>query len=140
MFRGGHYNSRKRVSLWVRAIRVGHPWAGSKKNPAISVLPPINAEASAVRVVVEDLNASKDTAAFWRSGKVGRELKRVSSNLLILDPFTPISDLMLSKKLQNPIDSGNFQSESRREVRVRTLAVQIMNLEAAARLLIITFR
>jgi len=36
--RGGHYNSRKRVSLWVRAIRVGHPWAGFKKNPAISVL------------------------------------------------------------------------------------------------------
>ncbi|KYN32506.1 hypothetical protein ALC56_13364 [Trachymyrmex septentrionalis] len=45
MFRGGHYNSRKRVSLWVRAIRIGHPWAGFKKNPAISVLPSINAEA-----------------------------------------------------------------------------------------------
>jgi len=37
-----------------------------------------------------DLNASKDAAAFRL--KVGRELKRVSSNLLILDPFTPISD------------------------------------------------
>ncbi|KYQ51389.1 hypothetical protein ALC60_09555, partial [Trachymyrmex zeteki] len=55
IFRGGHYNSRKRVSLWVRAIRVGHPWAGSKKNPAISVLPPINAEASAVSPLVFDL-------------------------------------------------------------------------------------
>lgn len=37
-----------------------------------------------------DLNASKDAAAFRL--KVGWELKRVSSNLLILDPFTPISD------------------------------------------------
>ncbi|KYN15655.1 hypothetical protein ALC57_12158 [Trachymyrmex cornetzi] len=53
MFRGGHYNSRKRVSLWVRAIRIGHPWAGTKKNSTISVLPPINAEASAVSQIAE---------------------------------------------------------------------------------------
>ncbi|EGI61926.1 hypothetical protein G5I_09829 [Acromyrmex echinatior] len=223
MFRGGHYNSRKRVSLWVRAIRIGHPWAGSKKNPAIFILPPINAEASAVNhssdtcliifihsISLGDLNASKDAAAFRL--KVGRELKRVSSNLLILDPFTPIFDSIFNKKSRKSIDFSNFRisiariaagftiwlkqrfadqirmlepvalgpgqtyaapcriiavtgksgldnpsksvasndaTESiltdprrtrMRSLRMDAFAVQIMNLEAAARLLIITFR
>ncbi|TGZ51817.1 hypothetical protein DBV15_08592 [Temnothorax longispinosus] len=49
---------------------------------------------------VGNLNASKDAAAFRL--KVGRELKRVSSNLLILDPFTSIFD---SRQFRNLVEA-----------------------------------